>query len=494
IIEITGKWPPLSLVYLAGHLRQAGFDVEIYDAMAKDHTLADVKQKIITAKPDAVLIGAFTSSVNTAIDTLRLVKSIDASILTVLGGIHASFLFEEILERNNFVDFIVRGEGEITIVELLNALNENLRLLGVAGIAYRDNGRIIATGGRELIDDLDTLIPAWDLIDWEDYSYKVTGRRLGLIGSSRGCPYKCRFCSQHLFWKGMYRERSPEHFVREVEYLHRTYGIGMFMLADEYTTYNRTRWEKILDLLLEKNLDIHFSMETRADDILRDKDILWKYRSAGFVHVYVGVETVKQQILNYYDKGLTVEQTKEAIRLLNEAGIISECSFILGDLGETEESIDLTLTQSLKINPDFAHFLLITPWPYTRLYEQLSEHIVDLDYSRYHFVHPIVKPLNMDIDTLWLKIVNCFKIFYMKKARQVLNMNDEFKRGYMLKSIQIMHKEFFAKNFGHKAIELPEELGNLIEEILHKDDGSNVSSHDDSPTVKKLEPRMYRVL
>ncbi|MBE0449126.1 MAG: cobalamin B12-binding domain-containing protein, partial [Actinobacteria bacterium] len=401
IIEITGKWPPLSLVYLAGHLRQAGFEVEIYDAMTKDHTLLDIEREISAAKPDAVLIGAFTSSINAAIDTFEAIKKANSEILTVLGGVHPSFCYEEILQSCGFIDYVVRGEGEHTVVELLSALNSNQDPQNVAGIAYLCRGEIVATRERELIGDLDQLIPAWDLLNWKDYYYRITERRLGLIGSSRGCSYKCKFCSQHLFWKGTYRERSAQSLVAEVEHLNKTYGIGMFMMADEYATLNRQRWEEILDLLLEKGLDIHFSMETRVDDILRDRDILWKYRAAGFIHVYVGVESVDQKILDLYDKDLAVEQSQEAIRLLNEAGIVTECSFILGDIGETEESIDATLSQALLINPDFAHFLFITPWPYTELYERLKEHIIEFNYGNYHLVHPIVEPLNISIDDLW---------------------------------------------------------------------------------------------
>lgn len=453
IIEISGKWPPLNLVYLAGHLRQSGFEVEIYDAMTKDHTLADIKMKIEAARPDAVLIGAFTPCINSAVETLATVKECSPGILTVLGGVHANFCYEDLLQQNPQIDFIVRGEGEITAVKLLNALNAGQELKEVAGIAYLQAGKVIATPERDFVENLDDLIPAWDLLDWNDYFYRITGRKLGLIGSSRGCPHKCKFCSQHLFWRGTYRERSPESFVAEVEHLHKTYGIGMFMLADEYTTLNRQRWETILDLLLEKNMDVHFSMETRVNDILRDQDILWKYKAAGFIHIYVGVETVNQKTLDYYGKNLTVEQSEEAIRLLNQAGIVTECSFILGHLDETEESIDATLTQALAINPDFAHFLLLTPWPYTELYQQTKDHIVEYDCSKYHFVHPIIKPVNLHRDQLWEKVIDCFRVFYTRKTRQFLTLEDQFKKSYMLKSIEIMHREFFAKNFGKMAIE-----------------------------------------
>jgi len=479
IIEVTGKWPPLSLVYLAGHLRAAGFRVEIYDAMTKDDTLSDVRAKLAQTDPWMVMVGAFTPSVNAAIDCLKAAKEVNQEIITCLGGVHPTFCYGEILQDNfASVDFIVRGEGEVTAVELAAALQQGADCSAIPGLAYRQDGQVIKTPDRPFLPDLDRLVPAWDLLDWEGYFYKVTGRRLALIGSSRGCPHKCRFCSQHLFWQGTYRERSPESFVAEVEHLHGQYGVGMFMLADEYTTYNRTRWEKILDLLAEKNLDIHFSLETRANDIIRDRDILWKYRAAGIIHMYVGVETARQATLDYFDKNITVDEGREAIALLNNAGIITECSFILGSLDETPESIDHTLQTALQYNPDLAHFLLITPWPYTPLYDELYPYIVEHDYSKYHFVHPIVEPLNLGAGFLWEKIIECFKVFYLNKARQCFDIKDEFKKWYMLRCIQIMHQEFFVTNFGNKTIQLPREMGSEIEEILRNNNGGEENMTD----------------
>lgn len=479
IIEVTGKWPPLSLVYLAGHLRAAGFKVEIYDAMTKDHNLSDVTAKIRQTDPWMVMVGAFTPSINAAVECLKAAKEVNQEIITCLGGVHPTFCYEEIFKENPAdIDYIVRGEGEVTAVELAEALAAGGDCSAVPGLAYIQGGRLVKTPERPFLPDLDGLIPAWDLLDWEDYFYKVTGRRLALIGSSRGCPHRCRFCSQHLFWQGTYRERSPESFVAEVEHLHLNYGVGMFMLADEYTTYNRARWEKILDLLLEKNLDVHFSMETRVNDILRDRDILWKYRAAGIIHIYVGVETVQQDTLDYYDKKTTVDEGREAIELLNDAGIITECSFILGNPDETPESIDHSLKTALRYNPDLAHFLLITPWPYTPIYDELYPYIVEHDLSRYHFVHPIVEPRNLSTGLLWEKIIECFKVFYLNKARQCFDIKDEFKKNYMLRCIQIMHQEFFVTNFGTKAIRLPREMGAGIEEILRMSQGGEEKMTD----------------
>ncbi|MHB9010403.1 MAG: radical SAM protein [Carboxydocellales bacterium] len=469
IIEITGKWPPLSLAYLAGALRNVGHSVEIYDIMTKNHTLEEARQQIIAYQPEVVMIGAFTACINAALKTLQAVKQDNPQVITAVGGIHATFCWEEILkEWEPWVDLVVVGEGEVTVVELMSALeigvwpDQKEALAGIPGLAYWQHSHLIKTAERPLVTDIDQLKPAWDLLEWNDYYYRITGERLAVVGSSRGCPHKCSFCSQYKFWCSIYRARSPKSFVDEIELLRDKYGVKMCMLADEYPTYNRERFEAILDLIIARNLGMHFTMETRVEDILRDEDILDKYRRAGLIHVYVGVESPHQEVLDLFRKESKVDSGKKAVNLLNEAGIITECSFILGHPEETRESIDATLQLAIEYNPDLAHFLLITPWPYADIYPQLEPFIIERDYSKYHLVHPIVKPKNLTINELWEKVIYCFAQFYKLKAKQYFLAPDSFKKDYMLKSIRIMHENFFTDNFGTNTIDIPEQFFELM--------------------------------
>lgn len=483
IIEISGNWPPLHLVCLAGDLRKAGHRVEIYDAMTENHSLEETKLQVLAKNPDIVMIGAYTPSVNCALDLLGMLKKDNPRVITCLGGVHATFCYNDILGTcNSFVDYIIRGEGERTSVELVNALENNCDLTKVPGLAFYREGRVVATPERELIADLDELTPAWDLLAWEDYYFKITGRRLAVVFSSRGCNYRCKFCSQHLFWEGTYRERKAENFVAEIEYLHQTYGVGMFMLADEYATKNRGRWERILDLLIAKGLDVHLTLETRVDDIVRDEDIIDKYARAGIIHVYIGVESVDQQVLEDYQKQLNVAQSKKALDLLNNAGIITECSFIMGGPDETAASMDRTLKTAIEFNPDLAHFLLITPWPYADIYRELEPYVAERDYSKYHFVHPVVKPKAMELKEVWEKLIDCFRVFYRGKAQKYLCAPEGLKKQYMLKAIQIMHSEFFATNFGREVIKIPAGMEPTPSEI----DGYDLSKKGDSEMTEKL--------
>ena len=249
------------MVYVAGGLQKEGYEVKIYDAMSKFHTFDDISDQIKAYSPDAVGTAAYTSSINDSIKVLKIAKEVDTGIITFLGGIHPTFCWDEILKKDgDVVDYVIRGEAEITTTELLHNIWSG-KDTNIPGIAYSNNGKIISTKERPLINDLDTLPAAWDLIEWKDYSFKTKKNSiLAVVSSSRGCTQKCTFCSQRLFWKEKWRGRSPENFVDELEYLNRTYGVDVAMIADETPTYDRERWEKILDLLIERQLDLELLM------------------------------------------------------------------------------------------------------------------------------------------------------------------------------------------------------------------------------------------
>lgn len=432
VLESAGTWMPLGMVYVAGSLQEAGYEVCIYDAMSKFDKFEDIKARIKRYNPDAVGTAAYTSSIYDAVSVLKTAKEVDPSIITMLGGIHATFCWEELLKtEEKSVDYIIRGEGDIVTTELLDRVFAG-REPDIPGIAYSRNGKITCTKERPLIQNLDSLPMAWNLVEWKDYSFKTKkNSTLAVVSSSRGCTQKCTFCSQRLFWREKWRARSPENFVSELEYLNSEYGVDVAMIADETPTFDRERWEKILDLLIEKNLDLELLMETRVDDILRDKDIISKYRQAGILHIYVGAESANQDTLDRYNKNIKVEQSKEAIDLINSQGIISETSFVLGMPDETPQSIEAAVKLAKYYSPDLAFFLAIAPWPYSDIYPELSPYIEEFDYSKYNLVEPIVKPSGMTREELNKHLLAAFREFYMDKLGHIEEMS-EFKKNYMI--------------------------------------------------------------
>lgn len=461
VVESAGVWLNVGFVYIAGRLRAAGYDPIIYDAMSYWHGYEDIERRIESEKPDVVATTAFTAEVIDALKVLKLAKDVNPRIVTVVGNVHPTFCYEEMLrDHSGYVDFIVRGEGEETMVELMDALFAGGDMSKVKGIAYGENGGIVVTPSREFIKDMDMLPTAWDLIDWPIYMYRpMEDSTLAIVSSSRGCPQYCSFCSQQLFWQRRWRSRSPDNFVRELEYLRDTYGVNVVMVADETPTLSRERWEKILDLLIERDVGTKILMETRVDDILRDEDIMWKYRKANIDHIYVGVEATTQETLDIFKKDIKVEQSKKALDLINEYGIVSETSFVLGMPDDTKERIRNTVELAKFYNPDLAFFLAIAPWPYSEIYPLLKSYIEIYDYSKYNLVEPVIKPKHMTIDEVRKELGLASRNFYMDKLKNLDRLSPKKQEFMIMVTKLIATNSYLAE---HMQGEMPAEINKLL--------------------------------
>jgi anaerobic magnesium-protoporphyrin IX monomethyl ester cyclase len=464
VVESAGVWMNVAFVYLAGSLRAAGYVPVIYDAMSHWHTYDDIRKRIASEKPDVVGTTAFTAEIVDALKVLKLAKEIDPRITTIIGNVHPTYCYDEILTtEGNPVDYIVMGEGEETIVDLINCLSSNGDPSSVRSIAFARNGSVNITPPRPFIKDLDNLPMAWDLVDWPIYTYKpVENSVLAVVSTSRGCSQQCSFCSQQLFWRRNWRGRSPENVVGELEHLRDTYGVNVVMFADETPTLNRERWETILDLLIERDLGIRILMETRVDDILRDEDIMEKYKQAHIDHIYVGVEATNQAMLDIFNKNLKVEQSKRAIDLINAQDIISETSFVLGMPDDTAEGMRKTVELAKFYNPDLAFFLAIAPWPYSEIYPSLREHVAVFDYSKYNLVEPVIKPKSMTLEEVTKELGMAARDFYMHKMN-TLDVMSPRKREFMIKVVHIIAtSSYLAKTM--KGV-MPKEIRQMMEKI-----------------------------
>ena len=463
-VQVIGTWPPLQLAYLAGVAIEAGYDVRLCDAMNNGYTFDDVRSEIEGYQPDFVVTldylpvtGAIsTATVPAALRTLGVAKEVNPSIVTIIGGPHPTFMYDEILgDADSATDFVIRGESEETLRVLLPAI-ERGSASGIEGIAYRDGDRIVATPLRAHIADLDTLSPAWHLLDWSLYHYNIEPHgRMASILTTRGCMMGCSFCSHRAFWRGDWRARDPKKVVDEIRILVEEYKVEFITLIDPYPTSDRARWERQLDLLIEADIDVHLLMETRVEDIIRDEDLLPKYKQAGIIHMYLGAESSSDEMLSSLNKGTDVDMNKRAIDLLREHDIMTEASFMIGFPNETWETIAKTAAEAVRLNPDIAVFPVITPMPFTPLHEEMKDRIRVFDYSKYNLMTPIIEPYEMSLDDVYRALAKCYMTFYSQKMKEVAALDDGFKRRYMLSAFEQMMKDY-GDRFDFLGEEMPE--------------------------------------
>lgn len=467
VVESAGVWLPLHFAYLAGHARQAGAEVRIYDAMSLGHTHDEIAREIESFRPDVLGVTAITAMEPDAREVCRTAKRLDPRTVTVMGNVHPTFCWRELLAAEPALDLVVRGEGEATFADLVSALAAGDSLDRVAGLARRRHGAPHASPPRPFLQDLDTLTPAWDLIDWPAYFYRPSpDGRLAIVSSSRGCRQRCSFCSQQKFWERTWRGRAPEAFVLELELLRDRYGVRVAMLADETPTVDRRRWERILDLMIERGTGVELLLETRVVDILRDEDLLEKYRAAGVSHVYLGVESTRQETLDLYKKDVQVADSRRAIELINAYAMVSETSFVLGTPDETAESIRNTVELAKWYGPDMAFFLALTPWPYADIYPELAPHIVVHDYRRYNLVEPVIAPRAMSLAEMQRELHRATGDFFHDKFRRLGELSPA-KRRFMVAVLKLLiENSYLGDEMRHMAghAEMPESVRRLLAE------------------------------
>ncbi len=463
-VEAIGTWPPLQIAYLAAAIEQSGHEARICDAMnTEGGTFETIRAAVADYCPDVVVAydylpvtGAIsTAVVPAALKALALAKTVNPAITTFLGGPFPTFKYHELLrDPSGAVDIVLRGEAEATLPELMAAL-QNGPLDAVQGIAFLRDDTVIATELHPHIMDLDSIKPAWHLLDWDLYRYRIDPPgRMASVLTSRGCMMGCSFCSHRAFWRGDWRARTPEDVIEEVRLLVERYGVESITLIDPYPTNDRARWEHLLDLFIEAKLGVRLLMETRAEDIVRDEDLLPKYREAGVVHLYIGAEAGTDELLAALNKGNDVAAIAKAIRLAREHDIVTEASFIIGHPTETWASIDKTIAVAKRMNPDIAVFPVLTPMPFTPLFEEMKDRIRVFDYSKYNLSTPIIEPHAMTLEEVTIALGRCYMEFYATKIPEIQALPDGFKRRYLLSACKEMMAAY-GKHFSHLGAKMP---------------------------------------
>lgn len=370
---------PLGLAYIASILEKKGIDVEVLDMMIDGLSNIDFSEYVRKMKPWVVGFSSTTPQINNTFELAKIVKE-NSDSYVIFGGSHPSALPKESLLNKN-VDYVIRGEGERTIGELIDNFDtpENVK-----GISYKKNGKIIHNTNRPFIDDLDSIpFPARRLFKFKEYpGPPVMGVQtpIGNIMTSRGCLYNCIFCYKGVFGN-IFRARSAENVVEEwIELVH-DFKAKEIMIVDDSFNTNKERAINICKKLIEEKLDTPWTCPVGIRVNTASMDLLKLMKKAGCYRVGLGVESGSQKVLNDIGKGVTLQQAEQAFKNMKKIGIETMAFFVLGTPTDTRETMEQSIAFAKKLNPDYCQFSIATPYPGTRLYGVVKNNLLISDWD-----------------------------------------------------------------------------------------------------------------
>jgi len=434
--------PPLGILQLAAFLesRIPDFDIVVLDCQAEQIGWDDLKRHIESIEPDVVVSSALaTCNTYTIIRTLDIVKKIDPQIKTVVGGQHFTALANESLESYSEIDFIIRGEGELTLVDLLHDIEQGRPFVKVDGISFRHGDKIVHNRPRALIDNLDDLpFPGYNFIEnnMDKYHFKMMAHSnagYAMVEASRGCSHKCTFCSQWPYWRGRWRTKSPKRIADEMEYIYNEYNISFLWLTDD----NLGLGKRISDLcneLIKKGVSdsITWFIQARSDDIVKHKKILPKMRRAGNYWVMAGLERHDDKTITNYHKGIKPNDSKLSMDLLKENGIFAQATLIMGDRSDSHNSIQQLRDFVNYVDPDLAIFMVLTPFPGTDLYKTAKEKgwLEEDNWANYDMAHAVMPTEHLTVPEVQEELYLCYRDFYGSIKRRITGVfsKNVFKR------------------------------------------------------------------
>lgn len=408
--------PPLGIFALKAYLVEKGFDVEAYHVTNQDDYQL-VKDIIKKKEPKLVGLSATTYEFVQALHMAKALKKINEHIPILIGGPHVSYNFDEALQ-NKEIDIVSLFEGEETLAELIRNYNgkefENLNR--VKGIAYRENGKVIVTTERELLD-LNS-IPSINYEDIKREKYKKNG----ILMTSRGCVGRCIFCTAA---GGKYREKSAENVYLDMEKLYNKYGVKKINILDNSFTINKKRTQKICELIIKNKLPINWDCETRIEVV--DRELLQVMKDAGCYAIQYGVESANDKTLQNIRKGIDIKSITNAIDLALEVGIdFICCNYIIGLPGDTVESIQETFKYMRKykgVNNVKQSVSVLTPYPGTYVYEHAQElgiKILTKDWRRYNGMDVVCETNHLSELVIRDLYYSAYYEFYIESYKEYL--------------------------------------------------------------------------
>ena len=369
---------PLSLGYLAGYLHKYGIDNEIYDEQLGSIDQEKLRWFINKQGFRVIGISSTTMYIARAMAIAEMAKEISKEVKIILGGVHPTVMPEDCLKNNN-VDIVVRQEGEITLYELMKFYKGEINLQEIDGISYRANGNIVHQPNRSMIQDLDSLPPfPYHLFAANKDKYRFQ------VLSSRGCPFRCIFCSARSITGHKVRYHSAERVVNDIEYITNELKKNKIAFADDTFTVNKKHVREICHLLIKKGIHNKVPLYCAARGDTVNRELLETMKMAGFEGLYFGIETGTDRLMEIIQKGESVEKNVTAVKLAHKVGLKVRGTFLLGLPTETKEDSWKTIKLAIKLPLNFASFSIATPFPGTRLAEIAKEEgFENQDFSKF---------------------------------------------------------------------------------------------------------------
>lgn len=404
--KVGGHLPPLGVVYIAGFLREAGFDAGIIDGPVEDLSDKEILEKIALLKPRVVGFSAITPVFYRAAELSAKIRERFPDVLIIIGGHHASILLQEVLRENESFDLLVHGEGEGTCRELLERYKDHgfdresflsrfALLSRINGIAFRRQEEIIVTPARKPIEDLDKLPPpAWDLLPMDKYiplPNQYLNKPVIHMVAIRGCPFQCSFCSNNAVFGRKIRAISPKRLVGILKDAKARFGIREVSFWDDCMTTDKKWLREFCRLMREEEMGLSWTCYSRVDTV--DKEMLVEMKRAGCWNIFYGFESGNQELLDAIDKKITLEHIREVNQWTKEAGIEVRASFMLALPQETPAMAEKTIDFAIALDPDYVQFCITTPFPKTRLFDDCKKYGILLnDFSQFNIWEPVFIP------------------------------------------------------------------------------------------------------
>ncbi len=414
ILKAVGvHFPPLGLLYLAAYLEREGYRPEVKDLCVEKGSKGDIRFRDY----DVVGIGTDTTRYYNALRIARTAQREGCTV--IMGGPHPCFVDEEVLNTNQ-VDFVVRGEGESTLHELLVELQkERGEFSRVKGISFRRNGHIVRTPQREFIEDIDHLpLPARHLIDMDNYRKTKFGNRdITPMITSRGCPSNCSFCSSSTFFGRKWRSRSVPSILREIEELYYRYHFKAIAFVDDNFTLFPKRVMELSEGIIQRNLDIWWWNLSRVDTIVGNEPMLKKMHRAGGKSIFIGVESPHRPSLEEFGKRSDIGMAERAVGVLKRNGFEIFASYILGGLGETGKAVNETIRWAKRLDTNVAQFCILTPYPGTALYEKVKDRIFRRHWTFFDAQHLVFKHDHISFVRLQWLLLKANLLYYSRSRK-----------------------------------------------------------------------------